>query len=36
VLGGDVGVSGPFVQAGAHRVEPVMVAELRRKLLGGG
>jgi hypothetical protein len=35
VLGGDAGVSGLLVQAGTHRVEPVMVAEPRRKLLDG-
>jgi hypothetical protein len=35
VLGGDVEVSRPLVQAGTHRVEPVMVAEPRRKLLDG-
>src|SRR5215469_11572823 len=35
VPGGDVEVSGPLMQAGAHRVEPVMAAEPRRKLLDG-
>jgi hypothetical protein len=35
VLSGDVEVPGPLVQAGAYRVEPVMVAEPRRKLLDG-
>jgi hypothetical protein len=35
VLGGDADVSGPFVQVGTRRVEPVMVAEPHRKILDG-